>query len=123
MQTPPFRTTRLSRSAASLVAGHLKRLSRVVPRASDRGKRVEGHRDTLAATPFIYILRCADETRYVGHTDHLRARERVHNSHAAAIRRERQLKRWSGKKKEALMAGDLTTMKRLSRRRLATQRV
>ena len=35
----------------------------------------------------------------------------------AAIRRERQLKRWTRKKKEALIRGDLATLKILSKRR------
>jgi predicted GIY-YIG superfamily endonuclease len=41
----------------------------------------------------------------------------AHDSGASAIRREHQLKRWSGLKKEALIAGDLSTLKRLSQRR------
>ena len=89
---------------------------------------------------WVYILRCADASLYVGHTDDLDARERTHNegrggSYTAsrrpvqvvyserlpslhdARRRERQLKRWSGRKKEALVAGDSSKLKRLSRRR------
>jgi predicted GIY-YIG superfamily endonuclease len=90
--------------------------------------------------PFVYILRCSDKTLYVGHTDDLGVRERVHNEgfgarHTAARRpvrlvyseghdsmesvlaRERQLKRWSAKKKESLIASDLSALKLLSRRR------
>ena len=92
--------------------------------------------------PWVYILRCRDGTLYVGHTENLSARERTHNDGAgprytaarrpvhlvyseecestrSAISRERQLKRWSAQKKEALVAGDLSTLKRLSRRRTA----
>jgi putative endonuclease len=29
--------------------------------------------------PFVYILRCADNTLYVGYTDNLKAREKIHN--------------------------------------------
>ena len=29
--------------------------------------------------PFTYILRCADDTLYVGHTEDLALRERTHN--------------------------------------------
>jgi predicted GIY-YIG superfamily endonuclease len=88
--------------------------------------------------PVVYILRCADNTLYVGHTDDLASREKTHNagrgagytaarlpvrivysekcdSETAAIQRERQLKRWSGKKKEALINGDVATLKGLSR--------
>ncbi len=84
--------------------------------------------------PFVYILRCSDRTLYVGHTDNIEQRERTHNcglgprytaarlpveliysekvdSVADAVQRERQLKRWSGKKKEALVAGDIATLK------------
>jgi len=89
---------------------------------------------------FVYILRCSDGRLYIGHTRDLTARELTHNegrgaqftaerrpvhvvyseSHpveAAAIARERQLKRWSAKKKEALIAQDWATLNRLSRRR------
>jgi predicted GIY-YIG superfamily endonuclease len=87
--------------------------------------------------PWIYILRCADGSLYVGHTDDLNGRERTHNEgrggtytsrrkpvrliyseEFATLRearnRERQLKRWSGAKKEALIARDTTQLKRLS---------
>jgi putative endonuclease len=90
--------------------------------------------------PFVYILRCSDQTLYVGYTDDLAVRERVHNEgfgarYTAARRpvrlvysewhdsidstlaRERQLKHWSAKKKEALIDGDLSALKLLSRRR------
>jgi len=33
-----------------------------------------------------------------------------------AVKREKQLKRWSGQKKEALINGDLRELKRLSKR-------
>ena len=89
--------------------------------------------------PFIYILRCADETLYVGHTEDLASREQTHNdgrgavytaarrpvrmvyaeehaSVASAIAREHQLKRWSHKKKEALILDDRAALRRLGRR-------
>jgi predicted GIY-YIG superfamily endonuclease len=40
-----------------------------------------------------------------------------HDSLASAITRERQLKRWSAQKKEALIAKDLSALKQLARRR------
>ena len=72
---------------------------------------------------FTYIVRCADDTLYVGHTEDLASRERTHNdgrgsvyiaarrpvrmvyaeehvSVVDAIAREHQLKRWSTKKKK-----------------------
>ena len=92
--------------------------------------------------PFVYILRCADNTFYVGHTDDIRSRERSHNDGfgssytaarrpvqvvyseayatlASAVNREHQLKRWSAKKKEALVVGNLALLKGLSKRRSA----
>ncbi|MBI4401021.1 MAG: GIY-YIG nuclease family protein [Nitrospirae bacterium] len=88
----------------------------------------------------VYIVRCSDGTLYVGHTKNPKTREKEHNegygarytamrrpvrliytealqSLEAAVRRERQLKRWSPAKKEALVAGDLHVLKRLSKRR------
>ena len=89
---------------------------------------------------FIYIVRCADGTLYVGHTEDLASREQIHNDgkgakytaarrpvrmvyaeeHASlesAIARERQLKRWSREKKEALIGGDRTALDWLSHRK------
>jgi predicted GIY-YIG superfamily endonuclease len=88
---------------------------------------------------FTYILRCADNTLYVGHTEDLASREQIHNegrgakytaalrpvrmvyaeehpSAISAIARERQLKRWSGNKKEALILGDRPALRLLGRR-------
>ena len=90
--------------------------------------------------PWVYILRCGDNTFYVGHTDDIDARLHRHRTgqganHTAlrlpvdlayteefssideAIRREHQLKRWSAQKKAALIDGDFATLKRLARRR------
>jgi putative endonuclease len=88
---------------------------------------------------FTYILRCADRTLYVGHTEDLALREETHNdgkgavytatrrpvrmvyaeehdSVERAIAREHQLKRWSREKKEALIRGDRTELDWLSHR-------
>jgi predicted GIY-YIG superfamily endonuclease len=90
--------------------------------------------------PWVYILRCGDNTFYVGHTGDVASRLRWHrrglaanhtalrlpvdlaeteefSSLEATIQRERQLKRWSAEKKEALIAGNRTLLKQLSRRR------
>ena len=92
--------------------------------------------------PWVYMVRCADGTLYVGQTDDLVAREKTHNegrggrytatrrpvhlvyseSHAtseSAGDRERQLKRWTRDKKEALAAGDKDALKQLSPSRQA----
>jgi putative endonuclease len=89
--------------------------------------------------PFTYILRCADRTLYVGHTEDLASREQTHNDgrgaqytaarrpvrmvyaeeHAAlvdAIAREHQLKRWSHKKKDALILDDRAALRSLGQR-------
>lgn len=89
--------------------------------------------------PFTYILRCADDTLYVGHTEDLASREQTHNvgkgakypaarrpvrmvyaeehdSVESAIAREHQLKRWSNKKKEALILDDRAALRSLGRR-------
>ena len=77
---------------------------------------------------YVYLLRCSDHSLYVGRTKDLAQREHWHNDgHGAAYtaarrpvqmvyaeehtselnatRRERQLKRWTIAKKEALIAG------------------
>jgi predicted GIY-YIG superfamily endonuclease len=89
---------------------------------------------------YLYILRCADSTFYVGVTKHLTTRLSRHNtgiecrdtasrrpvvlayserfpSENAAVARETQIKRRSGEKKAALISGDLLTLKALSKRR------
>ena len=75
---------------------------------------------------FVYIVRCADGTLYTGYARDPRARVVVHNrghgarytsgrrpvrlvyseeceSHGAALSREYQLKRWTRRRKEALI--------------------
>ena len=86
---------------------------------------------------YVYILRCADNSYYVGHTQDVAQRMAAHNagegaswtatrrpinlvyqerleSQTAAIRRERQIKKWTRAKKAALVAGDQSRLKRLS---------
>ena len=76
---------------------------------------------------FVYVVRCADGTLYTGTAVDPKQREQVHNSGRGArytsgrrpvslvyaescdtigdaLRRERELKRWSRAKKEALIA-------------------
>ncbi len=91
---------------------------------------------------FVYMLRCADGSYYVGLTRHESVERRVgeHQSGLTtgytqkrrpvelvwaeefqritdAISAERQIKGWSRAKKEALIRGDWTAVKRLSQRR------
>ena len=89
---------------------------------------------------WVYILRCADDSYYVGHTDNLDVRVAQHQSGDVAgytksrrpvrlvysesfatrddaFAAERQLKGWSRKKKEALIDGDWAQLRRLAQRR------
>jgi putative endonuclease len=86
--------------------------------------------------PFVYILRCADGSYYVGKTANLKVRLDEHHAGAGAnytaVRRpvtmvyaeehstalsaesrELQLKRWSRAKKEALIDGNLRLLDKL----------
>lgn len=85
---------------------------------------------------WVYILRCCDGSLYVGQTQDVEQRVRTHNdgrgarftstrrpvalaysegyqTEIEAIARERQLKGWARRKKEALVAGDLVLLKKL----------
>jgi predicted GIY-YIG superfamily endonuclease len=88
---------------------------------------------------YVYLLRCADDSLYVGETSSLQTRQQDHNdgrggsytakrrpvqivyaeqhrSREAALRRERQIKRWSSEKKELLVRGDLSALAGTSRK-------
>jgi predicted GIY-YIG superfamily endonuclease len=85
----------------------------------------------------VYVLRCADESYYTGHTDQLEARFVAYQegrisgyteerrpiklvfteefaSRDEAFQRERQIKGWSRAKKEALIMGEWDELSRLS---------
>ncbi len=87
---------------------------------------------------YVYILRCTDGSYYAGHTDNLEKRLAAHQSgeiqgytysrrpvhlvftqefpsREDAFLRERQIKGWSRRKKEALISGDWECLRRLSR--------
>ena len=89
--------------------------------------------------PFVYLVRCCVQSLYVGLTSDLSFREQAHNDgHGAAYtarrrpvrmvyveeyssllearRRERQIKGWTTRKKEALIARDHSRLKHLSKR-------
>jgi predicted GIY-YIG superfamily endonuclease len=86
---------------------------------------------------YVYVLRCADGSLYVGETSDLEARERQHNdgrggsytakrrpvrivfaerygSKQEAVQRERQIKRWNRYKKELLVRGDVAALSGVS---------
>jgi predicted GIY-YIG superfamily endonuclease len=90
---------------------------------------------------YVYILRCADDSLYVGHTTNISERVKVHNegrgaswtasrrplvlvycesysSEEQAIARERQVKRWTHAKKLALINGDGIKLKSLAKRHM-----
>ena len=90
---------------------------------------------------FVYILRCADGSLYVGHARETEERVKVHNdgrgaawtacrrpvelvyqephvSAEQAVAPERQLKRWTHPKKLSPINGDLATLKSLAKRRI-----
>ena len=94
---------------------------------------------------FLYILRCADGSFYIGITrTELEIRIAQHNSGALggytatrrpvtlvfsqwferitdAIENERKLKKWSRAKKEAFMRGDFVALRQLAARRTSLQ--
>ena len=86
--------------------------------------------------PFVYILRCADNSLYIGETNSLTVRLAKHNDGSASAftatrrpvtlvyseryagreectARERQIKRWTRAKKEALISQNRQMLKRL----------
>ena len=88
---------------------------------------------------YVYLLRCADESLYVGETSNLQTREQDHNdgrggsyttrrrpvriiyaerhkSKQEALKRERQIKRWSLRKKELLVSVDVAALSGVSQR-------
>ena len=87
----------------------------------------------------VYMLRCSDGSHYVGHTNDLEQRLTTHERGAIegytlsrlpvelvfrdqfstrleAFHRERQIKGWSGARKEALIKGDWDGLLELSNR-------
>jgi predicted GIY-YIG superfamily endonuclease len=89
---------------------------------------------------YTYILLCSDGSYYVGHTEDVTARLALHNagrgaiytahrrpvvlvysesspSKSIAITREKQIKKWSHAKKQALAEDDLDQLHSLAKRR------
>jgi predicted GIY-YIG superfamily endonuclease len=87
---------------------------------------------------WVYILKCADNSYYTGHTDNLELRMGQHAegklsgctatrlpvtpvfseqfvSRAEALEMEQRIKGWSRKKKEAMMRGDWREVSRLAK--------
>jgi putative endonuclease len=91
---------------------------------------------------YVYLLRCADGSYYVGSPHDLEQRlsthsegraapytarrlpvhlvySEKHESIESARQRELQVKRWSRKKKEALLRCDMRDLKKMSKRRMS----
>jgi len=91
---------------------------------------------------YAYILKCSDGSYYVGHTDNLEARLSAHNiqhydcytakrlpvelvwhqdfsSRTEAIEAEYKIKRWSRKKKEALIKEDWDLISLLAKKKFS----
>ena len=84
---------------------------------------------------WLYVLRCADNSLYIGETSDVDHRVAKHNDGSSAftaarrpvnlvytemfenrllaLRRERQIKRWTRAKKEALVLGNKSVLRRL----------
>lgn len=96
-------------------------------------------KDVCVRPFYLYILRCRDDSFYVGHTDDLERRMAEHETGACggytarrrpvalvfvdefqtrdeAKERERQVKGWSRAKKMALIRGDWDGLRRLAQR-------
>ena len=114
-------------------------------RSASKGQRRPGGgrtnvNDEMPAGPCIYILRLRSGQLYVGATSDLERRwqehatgeacrttkldppvsivySEEHPTFADARRREAQIKRWSRAKREALVAGDTDTLRRLAKSR------
>ena len=89
---------------------------------------------------YLYILKCSDKTYYVGHTDNLDCRMLEHKtgiggakytvnrrpvelvyikpfiSRIDAVKHESKIKKWSKKKKEALINNNWESVKKLSKK-------
>lgn len=94
---------------------------------------------------WVYMLQCADDSYYTGHTDNLEKRITEHHAGAisscytykrrplqlvfsqdfttreAALASEQQIKGWSRKKKEAMMRGDWAEVSRLAKSKNLSQ--
>ena len=94
---------------------------------------------------WVYLLQCADQSYYVGHTDNLEQRIGEHesggiggytstrrpvrvvftqdfSSRAEALAAELQIKGWSRKKKQALIRGDWAELSVQAQRRTPFRR-
>ena len=92
----------------------------------------------MPSTHFFYILNCSDGSFYIGSTNNIKDRVKIHHQGKGATytakrrpvhlvyyeafgtlneaeKRERQVKKWLRVRKEALINNDLETLKALSK--------
>ena len=92
----------------------------------------------MTQTYYFYILKCSDRSYYSGSTTNIENRIKIHNkgqgpaytakrrpvrlvyneefsSLDGAVKRERQIKKWSRAKKEALIFGEEVRLRKLSK--------
>ena len=124
----------LRRLRASLMAGHTKRAAR---RGASSTWFMAGRGNFSNMAFYVYILRLSNNQLYVGSTEDLARRfaehqagsggrttalfrplelvySEPHPARASAVKRERQLKRWSRARKLALIKGNSAELKRLA---------
>ena len=142
---PSHATGHSTRTSEAHPTNGPRRMALSDPERAHACERVEGESKGQTPAPgtepcFVYILKCADESYYVGSTSDLAERERIHNeghgaehtaarrpvrlvyseaheSWPAARKREAQLKRWSRAKKKALIEGNTPHLHALAKRR------
>lgn len=119
-------------------SGASRRAARPVP-ISSNGSIDVGHDGIVVSMWFVYIIPCADDSLYVGETNDLDLPQLRHGqgraaaftarcrpivlayleqypTRKAALMRERQLKRWTRAKKDALIPGNVLLLKKLESR-------
>ena len=106
----------------------------MVSERSESNQLVSEHRESNQW--FVYIIECRNKTLYTGITNNIERRIKEHNlgkgghytkihipvellwkeihpSRSSALQREFQIKRWTKKKKKALIRGDFKLLKKL----------
>ena len=124
----------LRRLRASLMAGQPKRAAR---QGTSSTRLMAGRGNFSNMAFYVYILRLSNNQLYVGSTEDLARRfaehqvgsggrttalfrplelvySEPHPDRASAVKRERQLKRWSRARKLALIKGNSAELKRLA---------
>ncbi|MEA9981051.1 GIY-YIG nuclease family protein [Herbaspirillum sp. RTI4] len=108
-------------------------------RRSNSIARAHDKEESTGMAFYVYLLRCSDDSYYVGHTDKLESRIAQHQSGSIAgytakrrpvtllkaedfptreeaLAGERQLKGWTRAKKEAWITDDFMSLKRLAKK-------